>query len=213
MKTYKEYYQFGLGKHFDWKSKQKEEWWKRGDQSSLEPKGDYIETVKFLSVDEKNDASLFINTTNIKNSEWDILFSMLGQALVDWCVENVKYENLWSFDLKIERYVENGENIYLPTFKVTNYKKTESSFPQTAEETNVKKLNNFKKCSEFLFDMVTRFIESNGKNIPNDWNHFSFGLDGLSHSCEYGEWVCTSDGYMNLMNVTDGEYDQFVECM
>ena len=60
MKTYKEYYQFGLGEHFDWKSKQKEEWWKKGDQSSLEPKGDYIETVKFLSVDEKNDASLFV---------------------------------------------------------------------------------------------------------------------------------------------------------
>ena len=45
--------------------------------------GDYLKGTKFLSRDEKNDASLFINRTNVKNSEWSILFSMLGQVLVD----------------------------------------------------------------------------------------------------------------------------------
>lgn len=212
MKTYREYYQFGLEHHLNWRSYQKEEWWKKCNQDSLKPKGDYIESVRFLTIDEKNDASIFINTTNVKNSEWSILFSMLGQALVDWCVENVDWKDLWSFDFRLDRFIENGEVFYYPTFKVTNSDYNDG-WRKTVEETNGKKLKKFEKCSEFLFDMVTRFIDSNGKNIPNDWNHFSFGLDDLSESCQYGEWVCSSDGYIGLMNITDGIYDQFVECM
>ena len=213
MKSYKEYYQLGLRRHIDWKSRQDEEWWKNKDDFGyMEKKGDYIETVNFLTIDEKNDSSLFINATNVKNSEWGILFDMLGQALVDWCVENVNYSNLWSFDFRVERYIDNGQIFYVPSFKVTNFQ-FKNSWTQTIEETDENKLKVFEGCSDFLLDLTTRFIESHGKNIPNDWNHFSFGLDSLYSSCEWGEWVCDSDGYINLSNVNGEEYDQFVECM
>ena len=213
MRTYKEYYQFGLNEHLDWKSKQEEEWWRnKNEYDYLKTKGDYIETVNYLTIDEKNDASLFVNTTNVKNSEWDILFSMLGQALVDWCRENVDYNNLWSFDFRVDRYIEDGQVFYVPTFKVTNFT-PKDNWPETAEETNEEKLNVFDGCRDFLLDLVIQFIESQGKDIPNDWNCFSFGLDSLYQSCKWGEWVCSSDGYMNLVNVNGVEYDQFVECM
>jgi len=220
MKTYKEYYQIGLSHHLDWKSKQDEEWWKnKNDFGYLEVKGDFIETVKFLSIDEKNDASLFINTTNVKNSEWNILFSMLGQALVDWCVENVSWKNLWSVHFQIKRSIdENGMNFYVPTISVENFKLEKTGkykWQKSEKETSERKLKKFDECNDFLCKLVVEFIESHGVDIPNDWNDFSFGLDSLSESCKWGEWVCASDGYMNLgnYNVEEGEYDQFVECM
>ena len=79
MKTYKEYYQIGLEDHLNWKSKQKDEWWRTNQQKGdLELKGEYLETITPLSEEEKNDSPLFNNYTNVKNSEWSILFSMLG---------------------------------------------------------------------------------------------------------------------------------------
>ena len=95
MRTYNEYYQFGLDDELDWKSKEKDEWWRKEEyKNDLELKGEYLETITPLSEEEKNDSPLFKNHTNVKNSEWSILFGMLGQALVDWCVENGKQENL-----------------------------------------------------------------------------------------------------------------------
>lgn len=216
MKTYKEYYQFGLNEHLDWKSRQDEEWWKnKDDYRYLDTKGDYIETVRLLTVDEKNDSSLFTNATNVKNSEWGILFSMLGQALVDWCRENVSYKKLWNFGFRIDRGVDDGKSFYVPSFTVRKLVSSEDKWIKPEEETDEKKLKKFEKCADFLFGLVTEFIERNGNNIPNDWNYFSFGLDCLYESCKWGEWVCSSDGYMNLANYNEetNEYDEFVACM
>lgn len=216
MRTYKEYYQFGLNEHLDWKSKQEEEWWRnKNEYDYLKTKGDYIETVNFLTIDEKNDASLFVNTTNVKNSEWDILFSMLGQVLVDWCVENVKCDDLWSFNFRIDRDVdENGQNLYDHSFFV---KKSlpDKDWPKIEDVTDEDELKKFEGCGEFLCDIVARFIESHSTDIPNDWNHFSFGLDDLAASCKWGEWIPASDGYMNLgyYDEKTNYYEDFVECM
>ena len=209
MRTYKEYYQFGLNEHLDWKSKQTEEWWKnKNDFDYLETKGDYIETIKFLTVDEKNDSSLFQNHTNVKNSEWDILFSMLGQALVDWCVENNVPQNIYSFHLNIDRYIDGLDDCYKVNWGVHT----------TDDDNKINEPEIFDDCANTLADIVNEFISQQGKNIPNDWNYFSFGLDDLQASIKYGEWVCFSDGYMNLGNLNwekpeDERYDQFVECM
>ena len=98
MKTYKEYYQIGLDEYLNWKSKQKGEWWRKNltkqQKSDLELKGEYLETITPLSEEEKNDSPLFKNRTNVKNSEWDILFSMLGRALGAWKMENKKIYGL-----------------------------------------------------------------------------------------------------------------------
>lgn len=46
MRTYKEYYQFGLDEHLDWKSKQKDEWWRiKQYKNDLVLKGEYLETI------------------------------------------------------------------------------------------------------------------------------------------------------------------------
>lgn len=214
MRTFKEYYKLGLEHHLNWLYSQDEEWWK--DKKSFEylsPKGDYIETVNLLSVDEKNNASLFVNHTNVNNREWDILFSMLGQALIDWCRENTDWKNLWSAGISIHKEMEGCSPSYLCSYYVNNYDSVNRVMVVVTDEEELKK---YEGLGDFLYDMVDWFFTREGKNIPNDWNRFCFGLDSLMDSCEYGEWVCASDGYMNLANFVDGEdggWTDFVECM
>ena len=213
MKSYKEYYQFGLNEHLDWKSKQEEEWWRRNElKGKLNLEGDYIETINVLSEYEKNDSSLFTNHTNVKNSEWGILFSMLGQALVDWCRENTDWKNLWSAGISINKEMEGCSPSYICSFYVNNYDFVNRSRVEIVGE----ELEKYDGLGDFLYDLVDWFFTREGNNIPNDWNRFCFGLDSLMDSCEYGEWVCASDGYMNLANFVDGEdggWTDFVECM
>lgn len=214
MRTYKEYYKFGQEHYLDWKSKQNEEWWKTEQfKGHLELKGDYIETTTPLSEDEKNDSSFFENHTNVKNSEWDILFSMLGQALVDWLVENVDTENLYAFTFSLKRLVDGTENIYVPDFKIKVY----NSDNQTVERISDDLKEGFEGCQDFLLDLVSEFIESHGKDIPAGWNRFWFGLDDLAASCKYGEWIPSSDGFMHLgSSVSDDSkegFELYVECM
>lgn len=213
MKTYKEYYQIGLDKHLDWKSKQKDEWWRTNQHKGyLELKGEYLETITPLSEEEKNDSSIFKNHTNVKNSEWDILFSMLGQALVDWCVENGKQENLWSFSIKVKRVVDGIEDLYIPSFNVKYYS-TDNQVVKNLEDES--KREGFVGCQDFLFELISEFLERNKRDLPLDWNMFWFGLDDLMSSCKYGVWVSDSDGYMSLTSVDDEnkKNELYVECM
>ena len=213
MKTYKEYYQFGLDEHLDWKSKQKDEWWRaKQNKDELELKGEYLETVTPLSEEEKNDSPLFKNHTNVKNSEWAILFGMLGQALVDWCVENGKQENLWSFSIKVKRVIDGIDDLYIPSFNVQYYFPDAQVVKSLEDES---KREGFVDCQDFLLGLISEFLERNGRDIPLDWNGFWFGLDDLSASCRYGDWVGASDGYMDLASVNDESKDSkiYVRCM
>lgn len=212
MRTYKEYYNLGLEHHNRWFYNQKEEWWK--DKKSFEylsPKGDYIDTVNLISIDEKNNASLFHNHTNVKNREWDILFSMLGQALIDWCRENVKWNDLWSIGISIKKEMDGCSPIYDCSYYVNKY-----DGMKTIQVTDEDELKKFEGCGDFLYDLVIEFLSRYGKDVPNDWNRFAFGLDSLAESCDRGEWICASDGYMNLASFVEGEdggWTEFIECM
>jgi len=212
MRTFKEYYKKALDEHLTWLSNQTEQWWKKDKNDWLITKGDYIETVNLLTIDEKNDSSLFHNHTNVKNSEWGILFSMLGQALVDWCKENVDWNDLWSFGISIRRELNGCSSIYNCSHSVNKYDFVNKECIKVVDEDE---LARYDSCQDFLCDLVDEFLTRCGKNIPNDWNYFSFGLDDLGNSCKWGEWVSASDGYMNLgnFNENDKEYDEYVECM
>ena len=213
MKTYKEYYQFGLDNELDWKSKEKDEWWRTKElKGDLELKGEYLETITPLSEEEKNDSSIFKNHTNVKNSEWSILFSMLGQALVDWCVENGKQENLWSFTIKVKRVVDGIEDLYVPSFSVKCYSPDTQVVKSLEDES---KREGFVDCQDFLLGLISEFLKKNKRDLPLDWNMFYFGLDDLETSCKYGEWVPVSDGYMSLTSFNDEnkKSELYVECM
>ena len=216
MKTYKEYYQIGLDEHLDWKSKQKDEWWRaKQNKDELELKGEYLETITPLSEEEKNDSPLFKNHTNVKNSEWVILFGMLGQALIDWCVENGKQENLWFFSIKVKRVVDGIEDLYIPSFNVKYY------FPDTQvvkSPEDESKREGFVDCQDFLLGLISEFLERNKRDLPLDWNMFCFGLDDLEASCRYGVWTPASDGYMDLASLAsvddkNKKSELYVECM
>ena len=213
MKTYKEYYQIGLDHHLDWKSKQKDEWWRTNQQKGdLELKGEYLETITPLSEEEKNDSPIFKNHTNVKNSEWAILFGMLGQALVDWCVENGKQENLWSFSINVKRVIDGIDDLYIPSFNVKYYFPDAQVVKSLEDES---KREGFVDCQDFLLGLVSEFLERNKRDLPLDWNMFCFGLDDLESSCRYGIWTSASDGYMDLASVDDEnkENELYVECM
>ena len=214
MKTFKEYYDQAKRRYLSWKNYQKDEWWKKTTSiSQLNPLGDYIETVKFLTMDEKNDSSLFFNHTNVKNSEWTILFDMLGQVLIDWCIEN-KMNDVCSLGISVQRNVVDGSNVYDCLISAKTY---DPEIQLTSNVEDEAGLERFNGCRDFLCDILDQFITKHGKNIPNDWNEFHFSLDSLIDSCDYGEWTCTSDGYMCLSYVnndgSDPEYTEFVECM
>ena len=127
-------------------------------------------------------------------------------------VENEKQENLWSFSIKVNRVVDGVEDIYIPSFKVKYY------FPDTQIVKSVEdesKREGFVGCQDFLFELISEFLERNKRDLPLDWNMFWFGLDDLMSSCKYGEWVSDSDGYMDLASVDDEnkENELYVECM
>ena len=213
MKTYKEYYQFGLNDELDWKSKQKDEWWRAKQyKGDLKLKGEYLETITPLSEEEKNDSSFFKNHTNVKNSEWSILFTMLGQALIDWCVENGKQENLWSFSIKVKRVVDGVEDLYIPSFNVKYYNPDTQVVKRLEDKS---KREGFVGCQDFLLGLVSEFLEMNKRDLPLDWNMFYFSLDALETSCEYGVWLPVSDGHMNLASVDEknNECEIYLECM
>jgi hypothetical protein len=212
MKNYKEYYKFGVNEHNTWLSEQDEEWWKKPtvfNKDNLTLEGDYIETIQPLDVNKKNDSSIFVNHTNIKNSEWCILTSMLGQALIDWCMENNE-NKLWSFNIKINKIIDNNDSLYDCSFGVRRYLDNSYECPRIEDDETLKK---FQGCCDFLCDLVIEFIEKNGKDIPNDWNVFSFSLDDLMTSCEFGKWVAASDCYLGLGSDNDDTYNEFVVSM
>ena len=215
MRSYKEYYNLAKDEHLNWLAmpEQQNEWWKKDEYNrfkELEVMGDYLEGTKFLSRDEKNDASLFINRTNVKNSEWCILFHMLGQVLVDWCVENGK-KDFWAFNIHIKRVVDGLVEIYDPIFNVDVI----DSNDYRAEITDKKELKFWEDCRNVLCDIIWEFIYTHKGDIPEDWNRISFGLDDLSASVEAKEWVCFSDGHLDLdcIHSNDNGCDTFVECM
>ena len=148
----------------------------------------------------------------MKNSEWSILFTILGQALVDWCVENGKQENLWSFSIKVKRVVDGIEDLYIPSFNVKYYSPDNQVTKNLEDES---KREGFVDCQDFLLDLISEFIEKNKRDLPLDWNMFWFGLDDLMSSCKYGVWTPASDGYMDLASVDDEnkKNELYVECM
>ena len=215
MRNYDEYYKLALAYENEWFSKQKEEWWRKDEEGEeygdhLYLMGEYLETVRLKSKHERNNSSLITNHTNVNNREWSILFHMLGQALIDWLIENNK-TSIYSFSFCIHRMVDGLDNIYTLEKKVKvledEYKLREVKNPDPK----------FNECAGVLCDIVERFIFENRKDIPCDWNHFGFGLDDLMHSCEYGEWCSCSDGSISFGNEHEGEkydtYDEYVSCM
>jgi len=224
MRTYREYYNLGLERHNQWLSWQKNEWWKENDgvyeykdknfkyrKDHLDIQGDYLETVNFKSRSERNNSSIFDNHTNVTNREWDILFDMLGQALIDWCVEN-KQTEIYAYELEINRVLD-GNTDTLDYLHVIKTLKDNHCWEWCNDEKVLKK---FEECSGFLTDIIYRFISEQGKDIPNDWNYFAFGLDSISVSCEYKEWTPESDGSMTFgcYHMVDGdeELDTYVHC-
>jgi hypothetical protein len=98
---------------------------------------------------------------------------------------------------------------YVPQFKVETYDNEDS------EVTDKKELKKWEDCRNALCDIIWEFMYTHKSDIPNDWNRFHFGLDDLEPSCQAGQWVCFSDGYLDLdcINSNDNGCDTFVECM
>lgn len=206
MKTYKEYYALAVKEENIWYHNQTDMWW-RCDESTkhdFDIKGDYIETVNAISIADKNDVPIFVNHTNLKNSELTRLHYILSQALIDWLNENKKI-NLYSFTLKLFRNVDCIDNIYEIEYGV---QKIESEYPI---DTNDPELQ---ECADFLCDLVEEFVESHSNNIPLDWNALSFYIDSLEHSCKCNGWYSYSDSYLNIGNSDfEDKYTSYVVSM
>ena len=92
MRTYREYYALAVKEENIWYRNQTDMWW-RCDESTkhdFDIKADYIETTRMISATDKNDVPIFVNHTNLKNSELTRFHYILSQALIDWLNENKK---------------------------------------------------------------------------------------------------------------------------
>lgn len=206
MKTYREYYALAVKEENIWYHNQTDTWWRRDESTKhdFDIKGDYIETVNAISIADKNDVPIFVNHTNLKNSELTRLHYILSQALIDWLNENKK-DNLYSFTLKLFRNVDCIDNIYEIEYSA---QKIESEYPI---DTNDPELQ---ECADFLCDLVEEFVESHSNNIPLDWNALSFYIDSLEHSCRCNGWCSYSDSYLNIGNSDfEDKYTSYVVSM
>ena len=206
MKTYREYYALAVKEENVWYHNQTDTWW-RCDESTkhdFDIKGDYIETVNAISIADKNDVPIFVNHTNLKNSELTRLHYILSQALLDWLNENKK-DNLYSFTLKLFRNVDCIDNIYEIEYGA---QKIESEYPIDINDPELQ------ECADFLCDLVEEFAESHSNNIPLDWNALSFYIDSLEHSCKCNGWCSYSDSYLNIGNSDfEDKYTSYVVSM
>ena len=82
-----------------------------------------------------------------------------------------------------------------------------------AKITDKKELKSWEGCRNALCDIIWEFVYTHRRDIPEDWNRIGFGLDDLSASIEAKEWVCFSDGYINVGCEYNDNYDPYVECM
>lgn len=222
MKSYREYYDLATQHEMEWYRDQKEEWWRKDEapqeyndenfhwkRDTLDVRGEYLETTRIKSKHERNDASIIENHTNVNNWEWGILFSMLGQALIDWLIEN-GHTDLWSFSFHIDRKIDGLNDVFEISHTVKEFDYEKKHWVKCEDEVE---LLDFAPCSQFLTDIVCEFISRQGNDIPLDWNWFGFGLDELMTSCKYGEWVPASDGSLGFGCRHDKDYDEFVSCL
>ena len=209
MKTYREYYALAVKEENIWYRNQTDTWW-RCDESTkhdFDIKGDYIETVNTISIADKNDVSIFVNHTNLKNSELTRLHYILSQALLDWLNENKK-SNLYSFTLKLFRRVDYPNNAYEIKYRA---QKIEDETDECLVDIEDPELQ---ECADFLCDLVEEFVESHSNNIPLDWNALSFYIDSLEHSCRCNGWCSYSDSYLNIGNSDfEDKYTSYVVSM
>ena len=206
MKTYREYYALAVKEENIWYHNQTDTWWRRDESTKhdFDIKGDYIETVNTISIADKNDVPIFVNHTNLKNSELTRLHYILSQALLDWLNENKK-SNLYSFTLKLFRNVDCIDNIYEIEYGV---QKIESECPIDINDPELQ------ECADFLCDLVSEFIESHSNDISLDWNALSFYIDTLELSCRYNKWSSCSDSYLNIGNLDfEDKYTAYVLSM
>ena len=216
MKTYREYYALAIKQENDWYYSQKDARWRRDENTrrSFDVKGEYIETVNKISVDDKNDTPIFTNHTNLKNSELTRLHYILVQALIDWLNENKKAD-LYNFTLKLFRRIDYPDNVY----------EIEYSAQRMVNEYPNDDVNNWiglidvndpelQECADFLCDLTTEFIESHSNDISLDWNALSFYIDTLELSCKYNKWSSCSDSYLNIGNLDfEDKYTAYVLSM
>lgn len=209
MRTYREYYAIAIKQENDWYYNQPDAWWRCDESTKLAfvTKGDYIETTRMISAADKNDVPIFINHTNLKNSEWSRLHYILSQALIDWLNENKK-SHLYSFTLNLFRDVDCNNNIYEIKYGAQKIEAETDECPVDIDDPELQ------ECANFLCGLVEEFVETHSNNIPLDWNVLKFSIDSLRKSCKSGWWSTYSDSYFNIGNTNPANgYTSYVVSM
>lgn len=209
MRTYREYYAIAVKEENVWYRNQTDTWWRCDESTKLSfvTKGDYIETTRMISAADKNDVPIFVNHTNLKNSEWTRLHYILSQALIDWLNENKK-SHLYSFTLNLFRDVDCNNNIYEIKYGAQKIEAKTDECPVDIDDPELQ------ECANFLCGLVEEFVETHSNNIPLEWNVLKFSIDSLGKSCKSGWWSTYSDSYFNIGNINPANgYTSYVVSM
>lgn len=209
MRTYREYYALAVKQENIWYRNQTDTWWRCDESTKLSfvTKGDYIETTRMISATDKNDVPIFINHTNLKNSELTRLHYILSRALIDWLNENKK-SHLYSFTLNLFRDVDCNNNIYEIKYGAQKIEAETDECPTDIDDPELQ------ECANFLCGLVEEFVETHSNNIPLDWNVLKFSIDSLRKSCKSGWWSTYSDSYFNIGNINPANgYTSYVVSM
>lgn len=204
VKSYTEYYKKFKDEHKLWKLVQKDEWWK-DNKETMEIKGEYINVL--MPDYERNDAPIMVNHTLVKNSEYDILFNMLGQHVIDFCNEHDK-KNIYCCIIKIRRIIDGIDDVYIPDVCVK--KKLDGDYGWKIIDDP-----DFDEYKYMVCDILDRFLHLHKDMMPIDWDMFSFSLDCIDESCKEGHWICCSDGSMGFGNISEDmkTYTEYVCCL
>lgn len=198
-KTYKDYYREFSKKINGAIYSAKTEFWKELNYRDSEVRGTYLfPSENYLPT--KSDTGIHINLTRVKNSKYDILYTMLTQHLVDYLREHNLYY-VSNVQISVEKIIDGKDCFYVP--KIDVYKKYSKG---------LKRIDNF-DLEEYLTEfceIIDRFVTDNFYDIPLEMDKFLLYLEEVEYSYDNGQWGPYTDGYMNFSN---GNKEAYVVCI
>lgn len=190
MKTYDEYYKLCQKQceHTLIRGEQLygKNWWKKYNHSfTTVGEHDFIKPLN-----NKYDAPLIKNITNVYNSEWSILHHIISQMVIDYFKENQIDNDIYSYSININLDKPHKRwSIYLRKSDFESIVLPESEpfdFPSCdfiADENVIRK---FDSLNILIYNNVVRFINDNRDNIPEMTNNINFAIDNIKDGLEYG---------------------------
>ena len=152
----------------------------------------------------KNDAPIIKNETNVPNSDWITLHTMLSEMVIDYMRDNNINENIYSYSINVNLgKVKRKWSMYLKTSTTESIKLPDETidiptFPFVSDE---RIINEFDWLNKYIYGNVYKFVVS--KNIEDTVGSINFSIDNIRPSVDFGKWCPSSDSSLSAYGLKE----------